>query len=360
MSSSPIRRATRADVARLANVSTTAVTAVLSGNCPNVSVSEATRERILSAAKDLNYRPNMQARGLKQRRSLLLAYLCREVYRRSHEIMVGMQAALEGTDYALVHFSRGDTLEAEARHLELCWDRGVDGILLTPMLAPDGRANLRQLLDLVERGVPIVELPNDTLPEVPSVTIDQAAAVGLCVDHLMELGHERIALVHPAEQPGVADPRRRMHPRVPVREFKRRMSDAGLEPITIQHASGLARWRHIETLLAHAPELAQRILDHPGAPTAVITPHDHVGVTLIRAWSAMGVSVPGTMSVIGMHNQRSGRLCVPALTTVEMHHERIGAAAAEAMHRQIEGETIVSRQIQPELIVRESTAPVSW
>lgn len=351
-------RATRADVARLAGVSPASVSAALSGNrYSNVSISEPTRQRILAAARELDYRPNQIARSLKHQRSMLIGFLCRQVYRRSHEIMVGMQQTLEPRDYSIVHYSLGETLETELRHLELCWDRSVDGVLLTPMLSSGGRTNLAKVLELVGRGVPVVQLPNDPLPEVPSVTIDIRAGVRSVVEHLVGLGHRRIALLTTQCFEDEADPAQRSHPRETVNAYGHYLNEAGLEPIRITSEPGLARWGGVDRLVQHECGIVRRILEHPSRPTAVISISDNLAVGLLRGMARLGLCAPEALSVVGMHNERVGRLALPSLTTLEMHHDRIGCVAADMMLRQIQGESVESQQVRPTLVVRESTGP---
>ena len=350
-------RATRADVARRAGVSPTAVTAVLSGGYATVSVSDATRQRILEAARELNYKPSVQARGLKEQRSMLIAFLCREVYRRSHEIMVGMQGPLEATEYSIMHYSRGDTLDAEARHLELCWERGVDGIALTPMLTPDGRTNVRQVLQIMQQGVPLVQLPNDRLPEVHSVTIDLHAAGALAADHLIELGHQQIAHLIPDAYEDPKDAGQRSHPRRFVHGFEQRMHKAGLNTQYVHYPHGLAIWRQLDSLMAHRHELAERLLSQSPRPTAVCTQNDYLALVLLRALQEKRIAVPDDISVMGTHNIRSTALTMPALTSIELHHDTLGERAAHMILSQIKGEAVTSQQVRPTLMPRETTAP---
>lgn len=353
----PSTRTTRADVARRAGVSPTAVTMVLSGNYPNASISEPTRQRIFTAARELKYKPNIQARGLKARRSLLIAFLCRQVYRQSHYIMVGMQEAMDPTDYSILHYSRGDSLEAERRHLELCWDRNVDGIVLTPARMPDGQTNQRKIMDLIARGVPIVQLPHNTLPEVPSVTIDLQVAMRLALEHLITLGHRRIAVLYPADERDADDPIAWPEPTELLRHYQHHMAEAALEPIILRHQRDLGSWSNVDALIDQEVDLARMVLEHPSRPTAIIALHDYVAAVITRALTQVNRPAPESLSIVGMHNSRVGRLSLPQLTTIEMHHEHIGCAAASLILRQIERQSAESQKVKPELVIRRSTAP---
>ncbi len=156
---------------------------------------EATCKKVLRAAKELNYTPDMAARSLKLNRSFLFGLLidARNALLAT-EFLRGVQAGLAGSDYSPIVFSHGNSDE-QYEGLRRFIDRRVDGLIANVALEPDGSVDRPRYDALRERGLPIVEIFGRFLPEAPSVNVDNVAAGYDAARYLMGRGHRRIALL---------------------------------------------------------------------------------------------------------------------------------------------------------------------
>ena len=146
------------DVAARANVSKGVVSVVLSGKQSSIRVSEAMRERVLKVAEELRYRPNVLARGLSERKSYLLAFICgtHANIGISTRMVQSIQQACADAGYSLVIYP-ASTLEMEREHLEAARERLVDGIIISPLVL--GKAsNRRHIEEITKDNVPFVQI----------------------------------------------------------------------------------------------------------------------------------------------------------------------------------------------------------
>lgn len=176
------------DVANLANVSIPIVSKVLSGN-PQVRVSPATRQRILKAAKGLSYRPNASARSLKVKRTRTLALLVPDLGNPVFpEIIRGVEAGAQAAGYAAFVSHLDEKAVSERRYLAWLQEGRFDGLILATARLEDSIIE-----DLVESGRPFVLVNRRESSTNMHITVDDAAGARLATNHLVELGHHRIA-----------------------------------------------------------------------------------------------------------------------------------------------------------------------
>src|SRR5580765_5972220 len=182
----PRRAARLADVADAAGVGTSIVSRVLNSD-PTVSIRPETRERILQAARLLNYRPNALGRGLKLARTMTLGLVVNLDYGEVGEIVSAVERRAADADYttliadAKAFVERGDT------YSRLLFEGRVDGLLVA-----SGLANDELVRELRGEGVPFVLLNRRLAGVEPSVTVDDALGARAGVRHLLGLGHRRI------------------------------------------------------------------------------------------------------------------------------------------------------------------------
>ena len=164
-------RKTISDVAEKAGVSRSLVSAVLSGRKSTIRVSEATREKVLQAAREINYRPSLIAKSLLSRRSFLLAYLCTGggSWGVSTRLLRSIQNACRLHDYSLVIYP-SDSLEEEERNLHAALERQVDGIIVSPLMNIE-KTNEKLFRKAAESGVPVIQI-GETFSGIPGVTRD--------------------------------------------------------------------------------------------------------------------------------------------------------------------------------------------
>ena len=339
---------TIADVAARAGVSTATVSRVLRGLSRG---RPATRDRILTAARELDYRPSGVARSLKLRTTDTLGLLITDIQNPFYAHLVrSIDDAAREHDYALLLGNGAEDAEREAAYLELLAGRRVDGIIIA---ATSLTARHRRWLR--HSPVPLV-LVNCALPdvEVPAFLSDNRAGGTLAAQHLIELGHR--ALAHVAGDPANPAAAERL---AGVRDA---MVAAGLGPDALPwaasdgHVGGGEIAMH--ELLARAP-----------ATTGVVCFNDLTAVGALRALRTAGRRVPADVSVVGFDDIDLAAYVEPPLTTVRQPFAELGRGAVEALVRRLRdgtGETDGRGGVEApprvvrlpvELVVRNSTGP---
>ncbi|HEU4453801.1 MAG TPA: LacI family DNA-binding transcriptional regulator [Longimicrobium sp.] len=329
----PPRSITTHDVARKAGVSQATVSLVLGGN-PRARVAAATRERVLLAAEELGYRPNMLARGLVRGKSYAVGVVVPDLSNPFFlDVVTGVQRVAAEAGYAVLP---GDTRETTpARHLEALRARLVDGVVIDGL----GAAGLPDDV-LAEMKVVLVDEPSERWPGVAS---DTQAAGRLAAEHLVGLGHRLIAFIGPATDAHGF--------RMRERGFFRALSAVGIALPT-------------QRLVRAAPTVAggmaamKQLLASSERPTGVFCANDLVAAGALKACLTAGIAVPGTMSIIGCDDVEMARVVTPELTTVAVPARELGARAARLLLRQLEGKEAtpgLSKPLPVRLIVRGTT-----
>ncbi|WP_369046121.1 LacI family DNA-binding transcriptional regulator [Sinomonas sp. P10A9] len=325
------RPATQADVAREVGVSRTLVSFAFR-NAPGVS--EVTRQAIFEAARRLGYRPNSVAADLARKRAsaigLYLLDLHNEVYA---DIFTGVREALAGSGSRVILAAGRAGSEPDEEVGPLVEARaGV--VIAATLTSPD--AHVLELAGMV----PIVSVAR-RIEGVDSVYSDDAAGARAAVEHLLGLGHTRI--VHLAG-PGVDGNLERLI------AYESAMHDAGLSPRVV-----VAPSHSFES----GEATAAGFLAASDGPTAVFAHNDQLALGVREAALALGLTIPGDLSVVGYDDSRGARLRGIDLTSVDLHAHQLGAAAGAAALARLRfpSEPAVDECSAPRLVVRASTAP---
>jgi DNA-binding LacI/PurR family transcriptional regulator len=325
------RPATQADVAREVGVSRTLVSFAFRGAA---GVSDETKKAIFDAAKRLGYRHNAAAAALASKsRTAVGLYLLdfrNEVYA---DVLSGVQLALPQVRNRLILSVSGPTGGVDPGALDSLVEARVGIIIAAALLDPDER--VRELA----RTTPVVSVTR-RVDGVDSVYPDDEAGARAAVGHLLELGHTRIA--HLAGPPFEGHTVRR-------ETYGQVMRSAGLAPQTV----AAAEFTH--EAAAHA---ARTLLAGPDRPTAVFTHNDQFALGVREAAYAMGLVIPGDLSLVGYDDSRTARLHGIDLTSVDLHAVELGKiAGGVALERLSDpGAPIADKCLSPRLVVRASTA----
>jgi DNA-binding LacI/PurR family transcriptional regulator len=333
--SSHPRRVSLKDLAAHLNLSPSTISFVLN-DTPGRSIPEATRERIRAAAIEFNYKPNMIARSLlgKPMRSIgILLPVLGEGYHSQVLSGIGDLLMEEGYFYFTVHHRHRESLIKE--YPALLQARGVDGILAidTKLTSP--------------LPLPAVLIAGQTtLPDVTNVVLDHEHAARLALQHLYNLGHRKI--VYMKGQTVSTDTELRWSATMKV---ARELGLAIDEHLTIQLAKD-----------STSPEISypgiHDLLESRLKFTAILCFNDISAMGSIRALHDYGFHVPHDVSIVGFDDIQSASYHVPSLTTIRQPLKLMGSTAAAALLRRLEHETLpLLMTVEPELIVRESTAP---
>jgi DNA-binding LacI/PurR family transcriptional regulator len=335
------RPVTMRDIARATNLSQSTVSRVLNGTQTVVPITQATRERVLATARDLGYRPNPFARGLRGASTMLLGVIVREI---TDPFFAG---AIEAVTTAATQRGYNVVLgHAHARAEEAITLYGVlearhcDAILLLG----DMRDQPRLLKDLRGEHVPVVALwQGAQTRDVPCVAVDNDTGIRAVLDHLTGLGHRRIAFV--GGRRGLGDIKEREG------AFEQYFADAG-EPLRDGYVE-----RGVNEPTIAVPALA-RLLALPEPPTAVVAATDVIAIGLLHAAHLHGLRVPDQLSITGFDDIPMAAFTVPALTTLRMPVSEIVDQALRLALDEMEASAEEPIPVlAPTLVVRSSTGP---
>lgn len=326
---------TLADVAELAGVSAQTVSRVVN-NHPYVS--DGTRRRVQEAIDRLGYRPNRAARSLATQRSSMLGIIS---FGSSHYGPAQMVNQIEEAARAQGY---GVTLKAIAsmtphdlrRAIDDLGDRAVDGLVFITPVVGVSHAALAQVCG----GVPYVQIDTEASARVPSVSIDQQVGGRLAAQHLLELGHTRIASINgPLEWYGA---------QARCAGWKAALAAAGLTVGPIAAGDWSARSGY---------EAAHRLLKTGIAFSALLVANDQMALGAIRALRDSGLRVPEDVSIVGFDNIPEAAYFDPPLTTVHQDFAALGEQSVEYLVALINNPNTPPHQrvLYPHLIERQST-----
>lgn len=327
-------RVTARDVARLAGVSQPTVSLVLSKN-PTARISADTRARILQAAEELRYSPNLVARSLVRSRSFALGIIVPD-FRNPFfaDVVSSAERVASQAGYAVLLCEAGAS--SPARYLEALHERVIDGVIIDAVGASEVDSELLDRTNVVL----IDQLPG----RWPGVATDAESAGTLAADYLISLGHRRIAFIGPAIDAHAF--------RMRERGFWKRLSANGI-PLPSEY---LVR---ANATAVDGRAAMRSLLMLESRPTAVFCVNDVIATGALKACAAAKVNVPTDLSIIGCDDIELAQLVTPELTTIRVPAGELGARAARLLIRAIEGEKErkASRPLPVTLVKRGTTGP---
>jgi DNA-binding LacI/PurR family transcriptional regulator len=329
------------DIARAAGVSHTTVSRALH---QHPAISADTIARIKQLADELGYVPSAAARGLKTKRSHVLGVLVRRIVDPFFaEVLHGIEDALHAAGYSLFLAVSHRDPEREREIMQAMGERRVDGVIISSsQISPE------QLRQLDHFGVPFVLINNQALdePDIYSVYHDDAYGSSQILQHLLELGHQRIAYLGNARG-GRTNVER-------LQGYKFALQEAGLEiepDFITEGPNGLPEGGALAM---------QKLLILRERPTAVVCYNDMMAIGAIQAIQQAGLHVPDDISVTGFDDIELAPYITPPLTTFHQPKYELGYEAATMMLR------VLNQNVEPdisdvlvlrgELVVRDSTA----
>ena len=342
----PGRIPTMQDIADVAGVSQSTVSRVLTGAPNAIPINPATRERILAVARQMRYRPNPLARGLRGAQTMLLGVIVREItdpFFAGAVDAISTEANDRGYNVVLGH-AHGRTEEAMALRAIL-ETRHCDAILLVG----DTSDQPRLMEELRDSNFPVVGLWQGTMP-MPGISIigvDNRCGIDGLLDHLLGLGHRRIAFIGGAFQEGplIGDIGER---RV---TFLDRLAREGLEI-----PDGYVR--DAQNTFAGGAGAFEALMQRPDRPTAVVASTDVLAIGALHNASHLGLSVPGDVSIVGFDDLPIAEFTTPSLTTACMPIAEMAAAGVKAaIGEDKDGAAVTIQIMRPQIVIRGSSGP---
>ncbi|HTS26301.1 MAG TPA: LacI family DNA-binding transcriptional regulator [Bryobacteraceae bacterium] len=305
-------------VADLAGVAVGTVSHVITGSVP---VSEPLRLKVQAAIRQLDYHPNHVARSLKTSRTRTLGIIVPDMtIPYFPKVIRGAESAARVRNYSLIAVNSDDSAPRQKELLSLLRSQRVEGILLVMAAAP---TPLAQISGIVTAGIGLVCL--DRIPDrfpVDSVSVEDVSAAELGVDHLIAMGHRRIATV--------TGPLSLKNERQRLQGFENALRRAGLklERELVWH--GNLRPEDVETICR------ERLADPERRPDAIFSTNGPTGLGVLRALRACSLKTPDDIAFATFDELTVDDLFLPAITTVVQPAYDIGFRAAEILLRRIE------------------------
>jgi LacI family transcriptional regulator len=327
-------RVTIAQVARMAGVSPTTVSHVLSGKR---LVGAATRDRVEAAVRQLGYRPNIVARNLRTRRSHVIAVVLPDITNPFYGTVTrGLADTVDAAGYATYVCNTDARFEREQKFLEDVLDRGVDGVVLASV-----DVTQQHLAEVMRFGTPIVCLGDGIeFPDVDRVYPDDAGGSRAATAHLLERGADRIAMITGPPGAGVAR----------IRGYREALDASGraFDP-ALTHVGGWTRQSGREAMRV--------LMSARPRPDAVFCANDLMAIGAMDVVHELGLSVPDDVALVGFDDVEAATLVTPTLTTVDNPAYDAGRDAGRLLVERMSGDYGDGRRdvvLPCRLVVRQS------
>ena len=339
------QRKTISDVAARAGVSRSLVSAVLSGRKSTIRVSEATREKVLQAAREINYRPNLIAKGLHAKKSFLLAYLCTGggSWGVSTRILRSIQNACREYNYSLVVYV-SDSLEEERLNLQAALERQVDGIIVSPVMNID-KTNESEFQRVASGGLPVVQI-GQSFSGIPGVTRDFEQIGRDAAELLVRAGRRNILMI---TYDNYTDPKMGPASYAEYVGYHGVMEENGLFsdvlPITLK-SSGGSNLNYKASVTENAYLQIKKILDSRMLqPDAILASSNSLGYGASYYCHEKGWKIPGDVAVLSCSDDIViPPMMLPVLSCFPLSATEIGKTAVELCLTPGEQKTVRVRQ----------------
>ncbi len=321
------------DIALRAGVSPSTVSRVVNGN---IAVNPEKRQAVLAAIEALHYRPNIIAQGLARGRSRAVGVLVEEIgVPYFGQFMTGVEAGLEGSGLYPIFTSGAAQAQVDSA-VALLEDMRVGALIVVSGWLPDEElVSLAQSVSTVVVGRPIVGLEGHCLE------IDNAHGAYLGTRHLIELGHERIALISGREGLRHVVERRA--------GYARALAEAGLDEDPALRVA-------VDFDEKSGQQAAEELLARRAPFTAIFAESDRLAYGAALALHRAGIKIPADVSLVGLDDLPLSAYMNPPLTTVRQPLVEMGRVAARAVVSMRAGQEPQLTPLDMQLVVRESTA----
>lgn len=341
------KKTTIYDIAEYCNVSPSTVSRVLSGS--GYPVSREQREKIVQAARHLKYVPNLLGKNLKSDQGKDIGVVIPNMSDYYSTLLRGIQHVALAHDSQIILCNSYRNPETEENNVNLLLQKQVKGILIASI--DDTGHVLRQIID---KSVPVVAMEQDVDADCNRTGFNFFAGGALAARHLMDCGHRELAFV--------SSPLKRSSRKKVLAGYRQALAERDLT-MKEEHL-------YIESYENDDDELydfmvgkraAEHFLSLDNPPRAVFCINDIAAIGLIRQLQVRQVAVPREISVVGFDNIPFSQMITPSLTTIDQSTYDLGRLSAELLFNHIlAGDQIspanVSLQLEPKLVVRESTA----
>jgi LacI family transcriptional regulator len=323
------------DVALKARVSIATVSRVVNKSLHKVN--PTTRERVLAAISEMDYRPNALAKGLLMKKTMTIGIIIPDISNPYYaEIVRGIQDVADQAGYAVTLHNTDKKPGGITRYIDLLREKSADGIIFSGGII-NGHETLSILKELKEKVVVIGRHEVDS----PAVMVDNIDGAAQAVQHLLDIGHKRIGFIGGPDGSTTALDR--------LAGYKNTIAKNGL--MFTQRLVKKGTWNPQSGYL-----LGMQLLKGKSRPTAIVAANDQMAFGAIKAAKELGLAVPEDLAVVGFDNIPLSSYFNPSLTTVEIPMHDLGAAAVRMLLNLISGEKFENIKLfKTRLLVRGST-----
>ncbi|MFA1820161.1 LacI family DNA-binding transcriptional regulator [Virgibacillus oceani] len=336
-------KVTMEDVAKAAGVSKTTVSRIINGNYQYVT--EDTKLKVLKIIKELDYRPNAIAKGLKQMKTNVIGIVLSNLQNPFwSSVLDGVEDRCQSLNYNLMICNSKEDAKLEAEHIKGLRVRQVDGLIMNPTMK-----NEELYKEIAENNDPFVSI-NRKIPglNIKTITINNVQGAKLAVDHLLKIGRNKIAiLVYPYNN---------ISPRLERIEGYKKAIKNFHEPVEYSYV------HEIEETKGVAKEQVKKLLKEDMAPNAILSTNNMMTLEILEGIKESGLKVPDDISVIGYDETVWSMHLNPPLTTVSQPAYEMGGLAAEQLIDLIENKKhnqANTVELEPKLIKRVSCGHAS-
>lgn len=328
-------RVTIKHIAKEAKVSHTTVSRVFH---QDPRISEPTKKRVLKIAKQLNYRPNIMARGLVYQKTYLIGLIVPDIMSSFFpEIIQGIEEVAAREGYSIILCTSENDADREIKYTDQLLSKGVDGLIISPVFGSDV-IDLDEIISRDKKPViyigALVSGANGYFVSVQEEKIGYMAT-----KHLLQLGHRNI--VHLAGNPHVMLSRQRLT------GFQKALKEFGLS------ADGNKIVESGFTIDAGAEAMA-KVLKRTPRPTAVYAICDTAAIGAMRVIRKANLQIPHDIAIVGTDDLNFVDLMEVPLTTISQPKYQMGAIAAEKLLQRITGKPIKNTLLETKLVIRDS------
>lgn len=327
---------TMRDVSRAAGVSSATVSRVLTGSA---EVDPATRQRVLDAVRQLDYRPNLVARGLRRQVSQVLALVVTDIENPFYTAVCrGVEDAARLKGYSVILCNADRDIDKEREYLRVVADQNASGVVISPASAQHTDIGV-----LVARGIPVVAVDMPLVQAAGSVLVDNRAAAAMATRHLLAGGARRIACITGPSDNATASDR--------LEGYVRALREGG-HPVDPQLAI------YSDYRESGGYEATNRLMDLADRPDALLVTNNRMIVGTLRALQSRGISIPDDVNVVSFDELPWALELHPQLSMVRQPGYLIGQKAAELLIERLASPTAPQHIVmEAELIAKDGRTP---
>ncbi len=326
------------DIANKTGVSVSTVSRVLHDNSKKYKISDETQERVKKAAKELGYRINTLARGLRLQKTYEIGLIVPDIANPFFSAMIkSLAGELRKGGYNFIVYDTDEDISIEKSAVKSLMEKRVDGMIIASV-----GQEFSHIQKLRDANVPIVMIDRcfDSL-DIDSVSVDNVKGSLFAVNHLIKEGHTRIAFIQGL--PGTYANETRLQ------GYKQALNDAGIA--IDEHLIVGDDFRSLNGYLE-----TKHLLKNPVPPTAIFTAGDLIALGALEACREHGIRIPADLSLVTFDDPVFTSYLSPALTAIEQPIQKMTEMAVAMLYRRMRSPDDERRKIllEPKLNVRSS------